>query len=111
MKRTWPLLPLALPVALYAWEALASLIYCALTNRIALWVFPYAQWWTVTAGWHANWLMPILITGSGVAALLPFILVALLFREGRQARTLYGASRWASPENMQQGGIQLRRRS
>lgn len=111
MRRLW-WLPL-LPLGAWLWLVTASLTYCALTNRMALWRFPYTQWWTVLAGWSANWLMPILIVASGVIACLPFILGGLLWWRHRQpkgGRPLYGNAGLATPDHMQRHGFSLKRR-
>ena len=99
--------------ALYAWVVAASAFYCAITNRMALFVWPFTQWVTVWQGWHTNWLMPILIVGSGVIGALPLVLVALSMRSHlrrRTIRTLYGTSGWAAPADMERGGISRGRR-
>ena len=105
------LLP-ALPFLLIVGEVIASLFYCALTNRLALFTYPYLQWWDVLSYWSTNWLMPILIVLSGIAGLMPLVFAAgLLFRRrSKQTRSLYGQQTWADDEALRNGGIQLKRR-
>jgi len=104
--RVWAVVPLGLLTIAAAWEVIASLAYCALTNRMALWVWPYDQWWLVLGAFHANWLMPILIIGSGIMATLPFLLAAIMtFRLRTGGRKLYGDAGFATEQDRRRNGI------
>lgn len=96
----------------YVCAATASLFYCALTNRMVLFVYPYLQWWNLLDHWSDNWAIPPLIIFSGLVGLLPLVVVIGFFFRGRvkQTRSLYGRQTWADADALRNGGIQLKRR-
>ena len=64
-------------LALAGWEVLASLAYCALSGRLALFGLPFDQWLRVLPYARVSPWMTVLVTVSGVLGALPVIASAL----------------------------------
>ena len=95
-------------ITVYGWNVLASVIFCFGVRHREFLEFPYLQWIEAAALFRAvNWQIKIWI---GIAATLPSVaaLIGLtaLVRYGRPAKQpLYGASQWATGQQMRTGGV------
>lgn len=70
--------------ALAYWIVAASYLYCRLTGKLALFVYPWDQWleiasdWSVSNGWTKGF-----VAVSALGASAPFILAVLIWHRRR----------------------------
>ena len=96
----------------FVWIVAASAIFCNGIGRRDLIAFPFLQWAEYGIQyWHANWWIKLwVVVGAGVPTL--FLLAGLIGLIGYLSGTvaqpnLYGATGWASPADMRDGGIKI----
>ena len=97
----------------YGWNVVASLIFCFGVHHQEFLEFPYLQWIEARSlFWVVNWCIKIWIITAGVAPSAAVLIgLILLVRYGRPAkRPLYGASKWATGHQMQNGGVRREQR-
>jgi heme/copper-type cytochrome/quinol oxidase subunit 2 len=98
-------------LGIWAWLAVASLVYCSLTGKRDLLAFPYAQWAEAAPWWRENWLMTVCVTASAaVPTLLTVAFGTIVWRLRKSRRpALYGQTAWAGDAAMRAGGIRQSR--
>ncbi len=102
----------AASAAMYAWVVGASYVYCRLSHHLDLFVYPWMQWLDIAPDWTINGWTKAYVVASAAAATAPFVgLGALLLRLHQQRRLpVYGKSGWATPAQMDKGGISTSRK-
>ena len=78
----------------WGWLALASAIYCKLTSKAELLLFPYMQWAEAAPWWRANWFMTAcVVISAGIPTLLLAAGTVITWRiRHRRKLVLYGQS-------------------
>jgi hypothetical protein len=106
---------LAVPVVACGWIASASAIYLAGTGKMDLFRFPFTQWLEAAPWWRLNWIMTLWVgLSAGVPTLVlllcMFGLVRHAWRNRGKPKSVYGDTGWATPQQMETGGLRLRDR-
>jgi heme/copper-type cytochrome/quinol oxidase subunit 2 len=98
-------------LGVWAWLAIASVVYCSLTGKRDLLAFPYAQWAEAAPWWRVNWLMTVCVTASAAVPTLLMVALGIVVWRLRKARrpALYGRAAWAGDAAMRAGGIRQSR--
>jgi hypothetical protein len=97
------------------WTVVASALLCKMANRMAVFVFPWDQWWEYAFSWFgANWFATACVIISGVVATVPALaigaLVVLVWWR-RPTASLYGKTAWATRDQMSAAAISTDRRA
>jgi hypothetical protein len=103
----------AVIVAAYGWNVLASVIFCFGVRHREFLAFPYLQWIEATSLFRAvNWQNKIWIVTAAIPPSTAVLIgIIALVRYGRPAKPpLYGASQWATGQQMHTGGIRRQQR-
>jgi len=66
------------------WLAAASAIYCNLSGRGSLFVFPFTQWVQAAPYWRINVWMTVYVIASAVGATAPVVVVGLIWLARRR---------------------------
>lgn len=102
----------AVLIAVSGWNVLASAILCFGVRHRELLVFPYLQWIEAASLFRVvNWQVKIWIFAAGMLATVAVMIgLIALVRSGRPAKQpLYGASQWATEQQMHTGGVRRER--
>ena len=111
MRRKLLAIPLCIVAGGLAWTVLASFLYCQAAGKPQLFVFPYAQFFSVVPYWNYSRWMEVLVIGSAAFAAMPIALVALvIYQRSSSGSAVYGNTEWATRRQMKANRIATTRR-
>lgn len=112
MKRRFIIYAALIPVFGIAWIVTASAIYCQMSSKMHLFVFPFAQWFEVMPYWRDHWTVTAYFVISGfLPTAIVFMVGYMIVQYERKAKpVLYGDAGFADIQDMRQGGIRISRK-